>query len=131
MKTDVRELGSEQVLGVDIDGSLAAKFIGTDAAMHARLFLDAKTAMAASSPPFPEWLLDLLRAFGRKVVPLDITEEGTYEEATTRWGMNPIYEAVPAEIRAVAEATAGQDAHDYWSRLRSGWDGRGAPKATP
>lgn len=53
----------------------------------------------------PAWLLDLVRAFVPKVVPLDVTPEGTYEESKTRWGPNPIYEAVPAEIREASERT--------------------------
>lgn len=49
-------------------------------------------------------ILDLVVAFSPKVVPLDVTPEGTYEEATTRWRLNPIYEAIPLELRLAAEA---------------------------
>jgi hypothetical protein len=49
--------------------------------------------------PVPQWLLDLVRAFSPKEVPLDVEQDGTYEEATTRWGPNPVYDAVPQWIR--------------------------------
>lgn len=70
----------------------------------------------ADSPP--RWLVDLVREFSPKVVPLDVTPEGTYEEAATRWGMNPVYEAVPPEIRLEAERTEAGDARAYWAELR-------------
>lgn len=66
------------------------------------------------------WLLDVLRDFQPRVVPLDVTPEGTYEEATTRWGMNPIWEAVPAELRELVEEEARPDSRAYWARLRAG-----------
>lgn len=67
----------------------------------------------------PAWLIALVRDFGPKVIPLDVTPEGTYEESTTRWGMNPVYEAVPREIRD--EAEAGDDMtvrRNYFALLR-------------
>lgn len=66
-----------------------------------------------------QWLIDLVKAFSPKVVPLDVTPEGTYEESTTRWGMNPIYEAVPREIRDVVEADPGMYVQrNYFALLR-------------
>lgn len=68
----------------------------------------------------PGWLVALVREFGPKIVPLDVTPEGTYEEATTRWGINPIYEAVPEEIRDAVEPELNETVrHELaWYRQR-------------
>lgn len=50
------------------------------------------------------WLIDVVRAFKPRAVLLNATSEGTYEERTAQYGPNPIYEAIPAALRAQAES---------------------------
>lgn len=117
MKIEIRELGNDKVLGVDVDGGLVAKFIGERAEQNARAF--AEMLDPPWPPDTPEWLVALVAAFGRKVIPLDVTDEGTYEEATTRWGMNPVYEAVPEKLRMEAESRLHAETQRYFSVLRT------------
>lgn len=67
----------------------------------------------------PRWLIDLVIGFPRRVIPLDVTPEGGYEEATTRWGIGPQYEAIPIAVRAAAEAEMHPDARRYLAVLRA------------
>lgn len=55
------------------------------------------------SAKYEPWLVDLVAAFGPRQVPLDITPEGTYEESTTRWGPNPVWAAIPEDLRQLGD----------------------------
>jgi hypothetical protein len=53
---------------------------------------------------YEPWLVDLVAMFFPRQIPLDVTKDGTYEEMSTRWGENPVYAAVPEDLRRLAEA---------------------------
>lgn len=56
-----------------------------------------------------EALRELAIAFEPKIIPLDVDEDGTYEEATTRWGGNPVYESALAALAAFSAFSAPRD----------------------